>query len=622
MLEEPKGVNPLYGQDPHTMPKPITRKGSIGGRSVEEKKSKEESEIGELGKNQISKTTSSSTEQHLVIGQNSDKLEDLNSNIVEFVKESLLLDKETDEVADPLHLKAEIASLNSLIERANAKNVENPRGYNAYSPELFKIPVYHLIGKLKSSDLQESIQGRPFLMMKHAQLLNSLKHLNLESVSIDPGYPHAPILEGSYPFEATLNVLNAAKTFFYALEGSEPSEIPHESPDVIQARLKALEKEESTYIKKIVANPIEMYGDYKQRLKTEGHNAKFPEFGTLVEYLQLSLKKEGISTMADKDPALAIMRRRVFDELNQVKDAGYPYCKVIDTIENCLGFLDVYERGISSEVSTQLFHSFKYEYYSSFIKNEVPNHILFPTFSGLGATDLLKVRGVPIGFSGVHTESSWVDGFSQSPLEFWYHDINHTRRMWQFFKEEAQNQGISIDQFAEKSNQFTRDELIPLITIKKSEDYEVQNQKRMMKMILFEMLHEDALSADRSVIKKALMRAPNTPTPSESMTGNKIHYNMEEGATTLAFVYRKIAGDFYDMEGMRNNFIIAHDRRTQKHVVEAAFTMNQQLNLGADLDMMNEYTRNDEGFPEGFLQSVKEFIIKHPEIMAPLSTDK
>lgn len=471
--------------------------------------------------------------------------------------------------------------------------------------------------------MTKAIQNKPFLQVKHRQVLTSLKHLNLATSSIDPNYPHAHAQPPPYPFEPTINTIKEAIGFLSALTAKESPQLSiNLTPGELQDQIKVLRDNESAFVKKVVANPLEHYQNFKKRLREEGINSKFPEFANTVDCLKLTLFKEGISEFADEDPAFNTFRNKVYEELESIKESGYSYIKVIDGIESALRFLDVYERGKDAKATPELFHSFKYEYYSTFLKDQIPEHFIFPSLASVGATDLLKVRGVPIGFIGVNTVPAWVDAFSQTPLEFWYHDVNHSRRMFQFFKEEAQEQGLSIDQFAAKSNQFVREQMIPIISIKKADDVELSNQKRMIKMILFEILHEDALAADPEVIRTALLRAPNTRTPNEVIRGNSISYNMEKGATTVAFVYRKLAGDFYDMQAMRMNTIVAADKRSQSHVTQGALALANQLQLeDISPDMVREYTVNDEGFPKEFLDDIIDFMRKNPGAMAPLSID-
>ena len=135
--------------------------------------------------------------------------------------------------------------------------------------------------------------------------------------------------------------------------------------------------------------------------------AKFPEFADVIRYLELFLKKEGITAQAEKSPALAQLRQTTLDDLHKLKSEGFPYGKTVDGVEKALAFFDVYERGKpDSNAAPDLYHAHRYQYYSHFLKAQTPDHVMFPTFYALGATDLLKTRGVPIGFLGVPPETS------------------------------------------------------------------------------------------------------------------------------------------------------------------------------------------------------------------------
>ena len=191
---------------------------------------------------------------------------------------------------------------------------------------------------------------------------------------------------------------------------------------------------------------------------------------------------------------------------------------------------------------------------------------------------------------GVNTKPTWADGYFQSPLEFWFHDINHTRRMWQFVKERAAILGISTEAFCFKSHRYVSDRLIPLISFENSERIEIVNRKRIMKIILFEIFHEDALPADDETITEALMRPPMSLTPVESIIENRVRYLMVDCAPTLAFVYWKLNHCFFDAPEFRMNYIVDKDYRTVECIAEAALFLIEQLSLrGIDPSVLWKY---------------------------------
>jgi hypothetical protein len=264
-----------------------------------------------------------------------------------------------------------------------------------------------------------------------------------------------------------------------------------------------------------------------------------------------------------------------------------------------LEFFDILHR--TNKPCPSLYHSDRYEYYSHFLKESAPEHVLMPTLYSLGATDIIAVRGVPIGLVGVTTDLLFVDGYEQTPYEFYVHDINHSRRMYQFSKEYAESKGLPFDDFLLETTQFVKNNLLPLITIKKSDDEHSKNIKRVMKMLLFEILHEDALPPTMDVIENALSRHPGKRTPFERLEQEKkVFYVMEPGASTLAYVFRKLAHDFYDQPEDRYDYIVAPQYRTREHIVTAAIQLSHSLNLHFENDVFLEYVSNDYGLPKDF----------------------
>lgn len=517
-----------------------------------------------------------------------------------------------------------IAELGNFLQQAKAKGASEGTAVTASRPDLFESKVEELWKTLQSDEMKAKVKNDPYLQPLLTQVTMNLKHVRLDFVRRDESYIHSDVLPGPYPFEPTLGAVNSVRNFFRVLDAGEAGEVKTSSasPGQAQTEIKELETRQKEYLKGIIDNPLQSYQGFRDRLRTEGAQASFPEFSDMVRYLELHLDKEGVTKEASDNKHLAVARSIAAETLAKVKADGYPYGATIEAVQETLGFLDVYERGRpESQARPGLYHSNRYQYYSHFIKNETPEHVLFPTIYGLGATDLLKTRGVPIGFVGVPPEVSWVDGYTQTPLEFFYHDINHVRRMWQFTKEHAQEMNVPLQDFVKESDRYVREDLIPLIKIDKGESADQKNEKRMMKLILFEALHEDALPAHPDVLRRSLMRAPNTLTPFETLIDNekRVQYLMEPGATTTAYVYRKAAGMFYDMPSMRMENIVGVDYRSQDFVAESAKTLSRKLNLGVPEELIDSYTRDDTGMPDDFRFQLEQQLIEDPSRMAPLN---
>lgn len=515
-----------------------------------------------------------------------------------------------------------IDSLTDFIDSAVAKGAKEGTGTNEPRADIFKDEVESLWQTLNSEEMKRKAASDPYLKPLLTQTISSLKHVRLDFERRDENYVHDDVVKGPYPFAPTLKAVTNVRNFYRVLDGGEAGEVKASAtPGQIQSEVAELESNQKAYIRGITEEPLKYYEDFRARLTKDGQQAPFPEFSDMVRYLELHMDKEGPLKEAGSNKHLAVARQIALENLEKVKEGGYPYGDTIEAVQGSLAFLDIYERGRpGSEARPNLYHGHRYQYYTHFIKNETPDHVLFPTIYGLGATDLLKTRGVPIGFVGVPPEVSWVDGYTQTPLEFFYHDINHVRRMWQFTKEHAAEMGKPLPEFIRESNRYMKEDVLPVIKIDKTDSPEVKNEKRMMKLILFEALHEDALPAHPAVLKKSLERAPNTLTPFEELIHDEktVRYLMEPGATTLAYVYRKAAGMFYDMPSMRMDYIVGADYRTQDFVAESAKSLNKKLHLGVDEKLIDAYTRDDTGMPDDFRFQLEQQLQEDPDRMAPL----
>ena len=229
----------------------------------------------------------------------------------------------------------------------------------------------------------------------------------------------------------------------------------------------------------------------------------------------------------------------------------------------------------------------------------MPTYILFPTQTSLGVSDLIKVRGVPLGLLGIAPEPMYADGFYQSPLEFWFHDVNHARRAWQQFVGRAQELNLSIDEYSRLSNAFVRNEVLPIIEVKSGDDENTKNLKRLAKVLLFEICHEEALPLDREMLKWALGRTPfaDGKFVFEAQDENGVKYYTGPMATIETVTFRKLEGEFYDMGEMRIGGLGSTEVRTRSMVANAAQWLNAQLGLGIAPEVLKSNVQDDSGMP-------------------------
>ncbi|MGE4233235.1 MAG: hypothetical protein AB7F43_07905 [Bacteriovoracia bacterium] len=475
--------------------------------------------------------------------------------------------------------------------------------------------------RLSSPTIQRRARNNRAFNALYIQTLNHLKHISFSFEKRDATYTHDFVLLGPYPDRPTQMALQRVDEFFEAI-ATEPESIKPIPEN--KSLEKYLLKKQKDLVRKITNDSMHSYLEMKNKLLQNGHEASFAEeLGPVVDFLEYKLLSDAsLLQHCGENSVLSSLRKIALRHLRGVKEKAYPYLSTIEAIQRTLEFYDVYRRAVDPSRSPKLYHSDRYDYYGHYLKGELPDHITIPTLVSLGATDILKARGVPIGFIGVNTDISWVDGYYQTPYEFWVHDINHSRRMYLFFKESAEALGLTIDEFARQSDEFVKTRLIPIITIQKEDDEETKNKKRLIKILLFEILHEDALAATPEIVKTAVLRPPNLITPFERIEGSTVQYIMEPGATTLAYVFRKLAHDFYDMPGVRLDNIVAEQYRTRERIVEAAETLFSALGFSVRRDILEYFVSTDQGFPADFKQTIKNDISARPNQTVPLDQEE
>ena len=338
-----------------------------------------------------------------------------------------------------------------------------------------------------------------------------------------------------------------------------------------------IHKENQVIVQNIVKDPLKAYENMSARLSKD-IQAPFPEF----KYTVLETMK-GLSTDIIKENTalysyLAPLHNRALKELKGVLDRGCPYLDTVSALKTAVDFLDIHERGRIGGRTTPLYHTLRWLYYMPHMKAQAPKYILFPTSFNIGATQILKVRGVPLGFVGVSDKPVYADGHWNTPAEFFVHDLNHSRRMWEQFvdisKEEVPNQP-TLDTAINSSNDVTS-VLRKLIYANPKKPIPLDTIKPVIKMLLFEILHEDALPAFKNIILESLLRAPYQQSRFLYERQEKdlsVTYGSDPSATVAAFTYRKLTGEFYDRPEDRMGLICPEQARSKQGVVDAAFAI-------------------------------------------------
>ena len=458
-------------------------------------------------------------------------------------------------------------------------------------------------------------QNDTFLEAFRTQVENQLLHTNLyfELAECAEGYPHElPDTEAMGPIR--LARLNSTEGVIDRLNTPQEVDTARLTECLESRSLEEALETEKEFVLSLVNNPLPNYVNMSSRIADEGLNAHFPELIPVLEVVSHQLLDGDVLQQANSNPTLiaffSVLTERLTNLLEDKSSLSYFEANL--TLELAARFFDIYHRGLARH--PDLYHSKRYEYYYDYLLSK-KDHLMLPTSAVLSVEDLIRLRPVPIGLIGINSDNQRVDGYLQTPSEFFQHDVNHSRRMYQFFKEYARDHDLSLEELAIQSS-FIDNVLGPVIFDNKHSPDPVTVWSRML---CFEVFHEDALPALPDVLAKAIMREELIPTPFESMdeeTGTTT-YIMEPGATTLAYLFRKLKHDFYDLPDSRPNILGAEFVRTRRTAVEAALRIMEAIDSGCDTveleEKLEQLVSTDEGFPEAYFETVTDDINRRNE---------
>jgi hypothetical protein len=332
------------------------------------------------------------------------------------------------------------------------------------------------------------------------------------------------------------------------------------------------------WIRKTVTNPLDVYRSIRARFSQNNDRTDTPiiELLPVVDYVRSQMFSPTVDETCRGNAALLIMRDQVLHKLHHVTIENGPMCPYAPTLRvlfEAVGFFDVVWR-TRKNLSTHFQKNYWYRYES--LMSRIPEAIIIPTFDNISATDFLKVLGTAIYFVGLSAEPVYVDEFWQSPLEFLIHDLNHAWKMLDMDDKFLQaHPDMSSDEIMEASNRFIRDYLAT-IAVQKS-DTELQKEiKKLKKILLFEVGHEDGRPLLPSIITETLLEAEGYEFPD-----NVVRYDDDEsqaylerriigGITTLSYVRHKLQHGFFDQTDSQNIQIVSPKFRSVGWIVTAA----------------------------------------------------
>lgn len=331
------------------------------------------------------------------------------------------------------------------------------------------------------------------------------------------------------------------------------------------------------WIREWVKNPVDLYRELRQRFEQNHNSLNTPvlELLPVVEYFRSQMMLPAMEEKCRNDAALAFMRDQMLHKLHHVtiqNGAMCPYEPTLRILFEAVGFFDVACR-TEKNLSTHFQKKYWYRYEE--LMRRLPDVIIIPSFDNISATDLMKIRGTPVYFIGVSTEPVYVDEFWQSPLEFLIHDLNHAWKMMdmddRFFKHRPE---VSRDELISKSNAFIR-EYFPTIAIQKTDTEEQKEMKKLKKILLFEVGHEDARPLLPAIVSEALLEDEGYEFPDivvrydEDGKQAYLEQRTIPGITALSYVRHKLQHGFFDQTDSQNIQIVSPKYRSVEWIVKA-----------------------------------------------------
>jgi hypothetical protein len=405
----------------------------------------------------------------------------------------------------------------------------------------------------------------------------------------------------------------------------------------------------------LVASPVDLYISYRDRLVKYGQMASFPEFGHTVDFLLQEMDTERVRQAITNNPSLKLeymevknylfhcnLEFKVQEEVSYPYEAPYagpyPYRPTLEAIEQAIRLFDKVERLDATSNAVKLYHFDRYCYHKHQLISD-SNTVLLPFVVDLSFEDFIRTRSVPLNFVGVVSKTLRVDGHNQSPLDFWYHDLNHARRLYAYTKlKMKQNDatGVNNDAYFRETDDFIQKVILPNFVNHTPDMSEVDRElRKMCSLIIFEIVHETALTLDRESIINDLLR-PNGPQPFEVMGGLSLGDveelrtptgNLQSGASLntfdsstptpinyfldktsiglLANVYSKLNHNYYDSSDMISDSVVMSEYRTPEFILSAVRHILGVLQYEKDLhdDYIIGLILNRDGIKERILHT-------------------
>ena len=415
--------------------------------------------------------------------------------------------------------------------------------------------------------------------------------------------------------DAVMNLENDKWGFAFGHHRQIVAELTKEKNEINKAEI-----DHHHWIRSIVHNPVESYKNIKNRFEANDNHPETPcpELLPIITKMIDDLYSEEINTLCAKNEFVLGQRYLVENSLKHtISDTNKicPYRSTIRSIIDCIKFFDILVRmrenayvwWKSDTFNTPDPHKHEYAYFFHHkYKNHLdeilakfPDEILIPTYESFSADDMIEVRAIPLRFVGLSNDLLYVDEFWQTPIEFLGHDGDHSIRMAYEDERYCRENDISRDEYMEISNTF-KDDYFKRIQINKEDTQEQKEIKKLKRVILFEITHEDSKPFMRDVIIQSLLTQEGFDIHRESIkTDPKTGYltrettvEMQWGISPLAFLLHKLQHGFFDQVDNQNIKVVSPEYRKAQYIAQAAHEILIDLDFtslpGLDASLVSE----------------------------------
>jgi hypothetical protein len=411
---------------------------------------------------------------------------------------------------------------------------------------------------------------------------------------------------------------------------------------------------------KVMTNePYKTYSNLRERLNKEGATASFPEFKGIIFYLIKKIfQDKEVNDACKSDKTLENFRKILIHEIIAVMMETrylYPYKASILLIEQMLKLIDTFYR-VKDDKYTSYYHNFRYRVYLTYLLDNPSNDYVIMPILTIGATDIIKLRCVPILVLGVTDEPLHADQYTNTPLDFWAHDIQHARRQiqeteryydlivkhYKYYDSRSPFDIITKNEFYKLMEKFTKEKILPMINLKATkglsgselEETKENNEKcKLRKLLIFEIVHEKAwpitkfsicrnikLGYDIFPIETVVSKCSDDMVPvideeivkdCSDLKFTTIDEEFED-PTTLSNTINKLRHGFYDDPDDPNSMIVNKKYRTSEELVNQAEFILKELNCEPmTREELINLTKNNKNAEE-FLQYPK--VIDTPDV--------